>query len=134
MAFFQKVRFVFLNLQISKKVYSKFNFKLRIVFWNILFWRFGDLKTHHTFWKKATFSNKDEWYTGFIRFIKGDKLKAPFCKNDLELLNISDHPKTAGFSSITSSIQLSWQKNQIRSFVFWENLWRANLLCVLSDL
>jgi hypothetical protein len=26
------------------------------------------------------------------------------------------------------------QKNQIGSFGFWENLWRANLLTVLSDL
>ena len=25
-------------------------------------------------------------------------------------------------------------KKQIRSYVFWENLWRANLLSVLSDL
>ena len=63
-AFFQKVGFVFLDLQISKKIYSKktilklkykfptnnskvllvgnLNFKLRIVFWNIFF--FGDLE------------------------------------------------------------------------------------------
>ena len=60
-AFFQKVRFVFLNLQISKKIFQKailslkfkfltnntllllagnLNFKLRIAFWNIFFWRF----------------------------------------------------------------------------------------------
>ena len=28
----------------------------------------------------------------------------------------------------------SKKTKQIRSFVFWENLWRANLLTVLSDL
>ena len=29
---------------------------------------------------------------------------------------------------------LSWEKKQIRSFVFWENLQRANLLTVLADI
>ena len=55
--FFQKVRCVF---QISKKMYSKklswtwnLKFKLRIVFWNIFFWRFGDLKNTSHFLKKS---------------------------------------------------------------------------------
>ena len=33
------------------------NFKFRIVFWNIFFWRFGDLKNELHFLKKATFSS-----------------------------------------------------------------------------
>ena len=29
------------------------DFKFRIVFWNISFWRFGDLKNTSHFWKKS---------------------------------------------------------------------------------
>jgi hypothetical protein len=69
--FFQKVRFVFQISKSQKKIFQKtilslkfkfpanntllllagnLNFKLRIVFWNISFLRFGDLnKFHSTF-------------------------------------------------------------------------------------
>ena len=50
----------FLNLQISKKKYSKklswawnFNFNFRIAFWNIFFLRFGDLKNSSHFLKNS---------------------------------------------------------------------------------
>ena len=79
-AFIQKVRFVFLNLQTFKKKYSKLlswawnwicslllltgnlYFMFRIVIWNNFF---GDLeiwKTYHTFWKKVTFKYIEQIY------------------------------------------------------------------------
>ena len=58
--FFPESVIRFSNLQISKKKYSKklswtwnLNFKLRIVFWNIFFLRFGDLKNESHFLNKS---------------------------------------------------------------------------------
>ena len=74
-AFFRKCDEIFSDLQISKKKYSKklswawnlnfppitvycnwrenLNFKLRIVFWSIFFWRFGDQKNESNFLKRS---------------------------------------------------------------------------------
>ena len=43
-------------LSLKFKFQAQLNFKLRIVFWNIFFFRFGDLKNETHFLKKATFS------------------------------------------------------------------------------
>ena len=73
--FFQKVRWIFFRSPNLKKKYSKklswawnlnfppitvycnwrenLNFKLRIVFWNNFFWRFGDLKNESNFLKRS---------------------------------------------------------------------------------
>ena len=72
--FFSESAMCFLDLQISKEIFQKtilslkfkfpaiccllllagnLNYKLRIVFWNISFWRFGDLKNESHFVKKG---------------------------------------------------------------------------------
>ena len=58
--FFSESVILFSNLQISKKNIPKklswawnLNFKFRIVFWNISFWRFGDVKNESQFLKKS---------------------------------------------------------------------------------
>ena len=66
--FFSESAIHFSNLQVSKKNIPKSypiskqqmvgSFKLRIVFWNIFFWRFGDLKSVSHFLKKATFKRQ----------------------------------------------------------------------------
>ena len=74
-AYFKKVRIIFriskekiikktiLNLKLKIPAHNSImlwagilNLKSRIVFWNIFFWRFGDLKNESHFLKKATFS------------------------------------------------------------------------------
>ena len=73
-AFFQKVGLSFKSPNLPKKIVQKtildlkfktpahnsimlwagiLNFKFRIVFWNIFFWRFGDLKNESHFLKKS---------------------------------------------------------------------------------
>ena len=75
-AFFRKCDVFFKSPNLQKKIFQKtilslkfkipahniipflggnLNFKFRIVFWNIFFWRFGDLKNESHFLKKATF-------------------------------------------------------------------------------
>ena len=78
--FFSESAMYFFDLKIKKKIFQKtilslkfkfpanntllllagnLIFKLRIVFWNSFFLRFGDLKKlHRTFWKKATFRRR----------------------------------------------------------------------------
>ena len=79
--FFSESAMCFLNLQISKKILQKtilslkfkfptnntllllagnLNFKFRIAFRNIFFWRYGDLKNKSHFLKKATFSSSQK--------------------------------------------------------------------------
>ena len=52
---------------------------------------------------------------------------------DLSLIYPADHTKPTTAGSYLE-LGVKKQKTQIRSFVFWENLRRANLLTVLSDL
>ena len=49
------------------------NFKLRIVFGNIHFWRFGDLKNESYFWIKATFSTDS-----IVAYLSGSIWKLAF--------------------------------------------------------
>ena len=78
-AFFQKEKSFFRSPNLKRRIFQKtisnlkfkipaqnsimllkgiLNFKFKIVFWNIFFLRFGDLKNESHFLKKATFSCK----------------------------------------------------------------------------
>ena len=69
--------------------------------------------------------------------VKGQiKPKADWCQfGTPQILPKNKQTSLVKFPFQISSIsRLSWQKNQILLFIFWENLWRANLLLVLSNL
>ena len=92
-------------------------------------------------------SLEDKWFAIFLLYFKGQiKPKADWRAIDCpkkrmnEFFFVCFALQSGNTWNLKSKFQvssisgLSRQKNQINLFVFWENLWRANLLSVLSDL